>query len=236
MSKIVLSARLRALAQHVPKGAALADIGSDHGSLPLALLEEKQVRRAIAGDVLPDPMAHAQALAQSLGYGADQASFRVGDGLAVLRPGEADTLLIAGMGADLIIRILTEGERVRRSVDLLILSPHSKPWRLRSWASAHGLAPRQEEVIQDRGRFYEIQVYGQGQAALDPFEAYFGPYLLKQGQDPIVQAYFARRRQRDQARLQGLRHSQAPSAQDLSRAQTLEGYWQRKEDLNGQTR
>lgn len=223
------------MASHVPQGAALADIGSDHGFLPLALLCEGRIRKAIAGDILSGPMDKAREKARSLGFPEDQASFRLGDGLGVLRPGEADCLVIAGMGADLLTRILKAHKEILASFDTCIFSPHTKPWLLRSWACEHGLALVKEEVLQERKRFYEIQVYTQGHKKMTPYEAYFGPYLLSQMGDPVVKAYFAWRKKGDRARMQGLLQADKEDLQALEDYRTLTAYWERKERNHGKT-
>ena len=93
--KLELSPRLGAIAGLVPEGCGcLADIGTDHGYVPVSLLLEGRVWRAVAADIGAPPLEHARRTAARYGV-TDQIDFRLGDGLSVLRPGEAEAIVIA---------------------------------------------------------------------------------------------------------------------------------------------
>ena len=95
--QIALSPRLRMAASLVPPGARLADIGTDHGYLPAALILEGAIPSAIASDLRPGPLARARETAVRYGL-EDRLSLRLCDGLSGIGPEEADALVIAGMG------------------------------------------------------------------------------------------------------------------------------------------
>ena len=99
--KIPISKRLRLCAQLVPEGARVADIGTDHGYLGLYLLQNGRAAHVLAADHRPQPLHTAKLHAAKVGF-AGQIEFRLSDGLAGIGPDEADTIVCAGMGGDLI--------------------------------------------------------------------------------------------------------------------------------------
>ena len=104
MKQLELSPRLALIAGWVPPGAKLADVGTDHAYLPVWLTLHGRVVSAIASDLRKGPLERARATGRT--YGAEGIDFRLGDGLAFIRPDEADTIVIAGMGGENIAQIL----------------------------------------------------------------------------------------------------------------------------------
>ena len=104
MNKLELSPRLAAIAALVPQGARLADVGTDHAYLPVRLLLDGGIASAVATDVNEGPLQRGRETAER--YGVRTILFRRCDGLADVRADEVDTVVIAGMGGDLIARIL----------------------------------------------------------------------------------------------------------------------------------
>ena len=104
-----LSKRLSAVAEFVTPGGCLVDVGTDHGYVPIALLEQKKISSAIAMDVNRGPLERAREHIAQYNMG-DYIETRLSDGLHALQAGEGDSLLIAGMGGGLTVRILSEGE------------------------------------------------------------------------------------------------------------------------------
>ena len=100
-----LSIRMQAVADMVTPGGRIADIGTDHGYVPIYLVEQNKTDHAIAMDVRKGPLARAGENIVRFGC-SDRIETRLSDGLAMLKPGEADTVIIAGMGGLLTIRIL----------------------------------------------------------------------------------------------------------------------------------
>ena len=98
MRDLELTPRLRRLADWVPPGARLADIGTDHGYLPVWLRLHGRVASAIACDLREGPLARARETGRT--WGADGIDYRLGNGLAVVSPDEADAVVIAGMGGE----------------------------------------------------------------------------------------------------------------------------------------
>ena len=112
MSKLELSPRLAAIAAQVPQGARLADIGTDHAYLPTALLLAGRIERAVASDVREGPLQRGRETARHYGQ-EENITFRCCDGLEGLTPDQADTVVIAGMGGELIARILSQAPWTR---------------------------------------------------------------------------------------------------------------------------
>lgn len=183
-AKIILSPRLQAVADLVPPGAALADIGTDHGYLPAALLQQGLIRRAIAGDYNRGPYLSALHLAEELGL-AEQMSVRHGNGLAVLQPGEADCISICGMGGTLMRDILAAAPQVLAQVKRLVLQPQRHNEHLRLWLMQNGWRIVTENLVQDNGHIFEIIAAEPGEMQLDELEMEFGPLLL-QKQHPLL--------------------------------------------------
>ena len=103
-----LSKRLQAVAAMVTEGNKLVDVGTDHGFLPIYLVKTKKIPKALAMDVNPGPLSRAREHIRE--YGLDTyIETRLSDGLKKLEPGEGQTLVLAGMGGGLMLRILKEG-------------------------------------------------------------------------------------------------------------------------------
>ena len=148
-----LDARLAAAFAYVRPGHVAADIGCDHGKLSAALAGSGRCPLVLACDLRPDPLQKARlACAQ---YG-DAVQFRLGSGLSVLQPGEADDIIIAGMGAETIIEILAAAPWVFDARYNLVLVPATKHSVLRRWLARRGFALAGETLCQAAGRWYTV--------------------------------------------------------------------------------
>ena len=156
-----LIGRLAALAAFVPQGARLADIGTDHAFLPIELVQDNIIVSAIAGDVHVGPYKAAKEHVEALGL-EQKISVRLGNGMAVLSPGEVETVVIAGMGGQTIIEILNNNPEVTRSINRLILQPMVAAASVRRWLEENGWYLVDERLVQDDGRLYEVVVAEQG--------------------------------------------------------------------------
>ena len=114
MGELELTPRLRQAAQWVPQGVRLADIGTDHGHLPIWLMLQGRIQSAIAADLRPGPLSRARENARR--YGVTGIDFRLCDGLSAIRAEECDAVVIAGMGGENIAAILAQAGRVRSAV------------------------------------------------------------------------------------------------------------------------
>ncbi len=155
-----LPPRLAAVAALVPPGARLADIGTDHGLLPIELLERGAIRSAAATDIHAGPLERARYNAGQ--RGVTSLRFLLCDGLDGLTPGEADTVVIAGLGGENMADILRRAPWACRSA-LLILQPMSRAEMLRDSLAGLGLAVTGERLVEDAGRLYPLLTARRGQ-------------------------------------------------------------------------
>ena len=161
----------------VPSGATLADIGTDHANLPIYLVQNRVISSAIAGEVHSGPYQTAQAKIKSLGM-LYQISLRFGDGLSILAPGEADTVVIAGMGGATIVEILMARFQVTRSINRLVLQPMVGASTVRCWLAGNNWTIINEELVCEEERLYEIIVAEQGASShTEPILYEIGPIL-----------------------------------------------------------
>lgn len=150
--RLVLQPRLQLLADLVPQGACLADVGTDHGYVPVYLLQNERIAAAIASDINALPLAHAQRTAEE--YGVKGISFRLCAGLEKIEPDECDTILIAGMGGETILDILSAAPWTHEEGHTLLLQPQTKVEQLRTWLCETGYEITRERLVEDKGKLY----------------------------------------------------------------------------------
>jgi len=150
-----LSNRLEMVVSMVASARAAADIGTDHGHVPIELVRRGIVDRAYAMDVRKGPLSKAQENVAAAGL-KDKIETRLSDGLQKLNAGEADSVIIAGMGGELVIHILEDGRHMWDTVDQWILSPHSELHKVREWLHVNGFPIVKEDMVFEEGKFYTI--------------------------------------------------------------------------------
>lgn len=150
-----LDNRLQAVADFVPPGSRVADVGTDHAYLPVYLVEKGISNFVIAGDKNKGPCEAASRTVREHGLG-DKISVRQGDGLAILKEGEVDTLCIAGMGGVLMSEILGRDPILLKSLGTLVLQPMNDAPGLRNWLYRHYWHIEDEALALSDGRIYEI--------------------------------------------------------------------------------
>ena len=202
MKELQLQPRLQMLADLVPPGAALADVGTDHGYLPVYLLQRGAIRRAIASDIGAEPLDHARRTAEEYSAALE---LRLCDGLAGIAPHEVDTVVIAGMGGESIISILSAAPWTKDGCRL-ILQPMTRQELLRRWLAENGYRFTAEHLVEDKGTIYPILcVEGGEQPPLSEAETYAGLLLAD---DPLYGEYLTRQMARLQKAADGMRRSQ----------------------------
>lgn len=225
---IKLSQRLQAIADFVPQGARVADIGTDHGFLPCYLAQSGRAAQVIACDVNAQPLALAQKNVADYKV-AEVVSTRLGNGLAVIEPGEVDVVTIAGMGGSLMIEILDAAPAVVDKLKRIILQPNVGMEAVRIWAEKNRWHIVQEELIRENDRFSVIIAMEPGRSlnAMTPVELFLGPELLKQ-QHPLLGLYISEEWDKTQRVLAQL--AQSDSEESRVREKLLQRKW---EDING---
>jgi tRNA (adenine22-N1)-methyltransferase len=152
-----LSPRLRAVAAAVPAGSRVADVGTDHAQLLAWLAGHGRIASGIGIDVNAGPLAQARRTLAAAGV--QGVELRHGDGLQPLRPGEADVVVLAGMGGARMVRLLDAGAAVAAVVERLrglVLQPNTEWAAVRRWVEARGHALAGEAMVEDRGKFYVV--------------------------------------------------------------------------------
>lgn len=190
-----LSKRLQTVASFVQKGSNVADIGTDHGYIPIYLVQEGIAGRALAMDVRKGPLERARDHIRESGL-EDRIETRLSDGLAALKPGEADTVVIAGMGGELIIHIMEAGDRVRKSVKRWVLSPQSDLDKVRHYLETVGLAIDEEAMIQEEGKYYTVMSVSPGESRMEKeYDYKYGRQLIRSG-SPVLAEYLKQERKK----------------------------------------
>lgn len=154
----VLGPRLTAIAALVPTGSVVADIGTDHAALPIALVRAHRVPRAIASEVVPAPLEYARRVVVEAGC-ASLVDVRFGSGLSVLQPGEAECIVLAGMGAWTILDIIHAHPEVARTAVALVLQPQTEPELVRRTLAQEGFGLLDERLSREGERFYVVMAY-----------------------------------------------------------------------------
>lgn len=205
-----LDARLLAVAELVLPGQVAADIGADHGLLARHLVSSGRCPRVIASEKTPGPYANLLRLSNQADL-AGRIETRLGDGLSVLRPGEAATIILAGMGGRLMLELLAAAPQVTAAATRLVLQPQKNVDQVRAWLTEHGWRIAAEELAQDSGFYYTALAAEQGQQQLSPVELVYGPCLLAQPH-PLLAEYLSSRRLAVEALLRQVEQQSGPTA------------------------
>lgn len=224
---IHLTKRLQAAAGLVPKGARIADIGTDHAYLPVALCASGWCPSAIAADIAEGPLSAARSHVQGAGL-ASCIECRQSDGLLRIRPGEADGAVFCGMGGPLIEHLLEQSPDVVRSFSFLILQPQSQASRLRQYLYSHGWHITAERLIQEDGRLYEMMKAEPGRGEIQEEWMYDVGPCNWQSKDPLLPLLIHQIIEKDRTICQGLQKSQQDQN---SRQETLRAHIQTMEAL-----
>ena len=228
---LTLPPRLRTIADLVPPGARLVDVGTDHAYLPVWLLSHGKIASAIASDVVPGPLDRARQTAEKYGL-TGRMDFRLCDGLSGVAPEEVDAVVIAGMGGETIAAILEAAPWTATGERLLVLQPMSAQPYLRQWLQAHGYAIGREVLAREGETLYTIFLVRPGpMPPLTPAETWAGRQSRGEG-DPRRGAYLDKLIHRAEKAAAGLRlstrGSDAPRLAEVE--QVLTGLRQMKEE------
>ncbi len=191
-----LSKRLETVADFVPKGARLVDVGSDHAYLPLFLVEQGRIDFAVAGEVVQGPYQSALQHVKAAGQ-ADKIQVRLANGLAAVEVADQiGAVTIAGMGGRLIADILEAGKDKLTTVERLILQPNNREDDVRYWLQKNAFCLVAEVILEESDKCYEILVAEPGRMNLSEQELRFGPCLLRE-----KSAIFVKKWQKELAKL-----------------------------------
>ena len=207
---MILGERLRTVAELVGDFRRIADIGSDHAYLPVWLVLHGKAVFVIAGEIQRGPLEAARRTISEMAL-EDCIEVRLGDGLAVVRPGEIDAVVIAGMGGATIRGILERSSRVVDNLSRIVCQPMTGAAGLRRWLMDHGWLIDAEELVSEDGRLYEIFAAKPGSVALsDELLLEVGPLLWK-NRHPLLPDHIDRLLQQYKSRVDAMQHSVAPA-------------------------
>lgn len=163
--RLHLRPRLLAVLELAKHASVMADIGCDHGRLGLSLLQTGAAKHIIATDINKKPLEKAMALASYIGL-SDKIEFRLGDGLAPLKAGEAGCLLIAGMGGILMSEMFTSAPVKLMGAKRAVLQPMRGIAQLRSYLYNNGYRVTGERIAYDASRYYQVLCVEPGEEEL----------------------------------------------------------------------
>ena len=152
-----LDKRLLSCADYVRAGAVFADIGTDHGYLPIFLLKAAKIERAYLSDVNPGPLSSAERNAHAEGL-SDRCTFLLTDGAAALSGKGITDYAICGMGGELIARIIEDAPHLKDGSVRLVLQPMTKQEHLRRYLALTGFTILHERFSFDAGKYYVTMV------------------------------------------------------------------------------
>ncbi|MBQ3404230.1 MAG: SAM-dependent methyltransferase [Oscillospiraceae bacterium] len=178
--RVKLTKRLKAVADFVSPGSRVIDVGTDHAYVPVWLLQEGIAVGALACDIAPGPLSRARQTAEEADI-REGISFVLTDGLRGLGPEDGDTVIMAGMGGETIISILSEAPWTISCK--LIIQPQSKLSLLESWLCDRGYRLSAAVLVKDSGRIYPVMYIAdekQGETALE---------LFRKNNDPLLREY-----------------------------------------------
>ena len=192
-----LSERMRHITELVIHGEPAADIGTDHALVPIGLIKDGICPNVILTDVRRGPLEKAERNLEAAGIDPQAYELRLGSGLEVLSPGEVSSVIIAGMGGELISQLLGLDLSKTRSFKRLILQPRSRANDLRRWLDGNSFYITCERLATEAGRISEIIcVEPQNELEHELFEHdedYIVPPMLFESGDPLLPGFLEHR-------------------------------------------
>ena len=173
-----MNKRMYAIVKYIEPGRGLIDVGTDHGYLPVWMASHGYHGHIIAADINEAPLQKARENAEKSGV-TDRVQFQLCDGLAQCPPEAVDTIVIAGMGGDMICRILDRAEWCMDRRYKLILQPMTKSEVLRYWLVNNEFEILAEDLVPEGGNLYQLIVarFG-GSTRLSDGELFLGKKQL----------------------------------------------------------
>lgn len=202
-----LKGRLKLVADMVPVCQTLCDVGTDHAYIPIYLIRQGICKRAIATDVRPGPIEKANLNIRQYNM-AEYIETRLGDGLQPIKEHEAEIIVIAGMGGQLISNILSEGIEKARSAKRLIIQPMGSVEDVRKWLFENGFEISDEGLAMERDKIYNVISAGWTgqQTDYNIIDIYIGRRLIEK-KEPLLKSYIKREIAKINTAIDGLKKS-----------------------------
>lgn len=226
--KLELTPRLRMVADMLPAGVRLADVGTDHAYLPAALMLEGKIPFAIAADLREGPLSRARETVREYKL-EGKIDFRLCDGLAGITAEEVDAVSIAGMGGETIAMILAAAPWTRERNTTLVLQPMSSMDELRVWLGRNGYTIKEERLAREGDTIYTAMLAEAGEMApMTAAEACAG----KNSNDPLRGIWLEHWLGRTRRALTGMAHAKQRSVEQrrAELEQVLAGLEEMKEE------
>ena len=195
----------------VTPGLVLADVGTDHGYVPIYLVQRKRIPKAIAMDVNKGPLERAREHIAEVQL-EDRIETRLSDGVKKLAVGEAESIVIAGMGGELVIRIIKNGMEVCKKAKEMILQPQSELTKVRQFLRQNKFEIVDEDMVIEDGKYYpmmkvvpvnEIVLWELLPEETMPACDKYGPLLIRNG-NPSLRKYLVKQNKQLRAILKEL--------------------------------
>jgi len=176
---VKINKRLLTIARFVPRGSTVVDIGTDHALLPIYLLQNQIAVQVIAGDLNSGPLKAARRNIIAAGLESN-INLILGSGLDIVKPGEADICIVAGMGGSTIRDIIKNAGAKALTIKQFILQPMGGSGILREWLVGNGWQISDEELVLEEERIYEVIAARPGKEnTIDPILISVGPRLFE---------------------------------------------------------
>ena len=190
MQTLMLTPRLALAASFVPQDAVVIDVGTDHAYLPVQLILSGKCSRAVAADINAEPLKRAEGNIRKYGL-SDKIGLVLCDGLAKMDASCGDTIIIAGMGGDTILGILSDAPWTKQKT--LILQPMTNAAKLRRFLRENGYVILDEAVAREDRHLYSVMKVTGGESETDPLYDHISRAMLRRGkEDTQVCAYLDR--------------------------------------------
>ena len=216
---IKLSDRLNVIAEEIEMGETVADIGTDHGFLPIFLWENRISPKVIMTDISEGSLNKAIENCRRF-HPETEFDLRLGSGIDVLSEGETDDLIIAGMGGMLMTEILGKDPYKAKSFKKIVLQPRNNIGRLRHWLYNNGFSVKNEKLVRE-GRFIcevitavPVEVAVTRSMGPERIE-YEYPHTLIKFQGPLTREYLSTKLRIEKNILSGMMSSSAVSPKEL---------------------
>ena len=202
----VLDERMFLIASLVRDGSVPADIGTDHGYVPIYLVKSGICPMAVASDVNSGPLATARLNAEKFGV-EDRITFCLSDGLSDMEPARLGVtdVLICGMGGELIARIIDSSDYVKTPGVRLVLQPMSSIYELRAYLAEAGFMIEQEKMCRSGGKIYTCMVCEYDGIKREPTEAELelGQSVSEEESDENLKLFLSRSAERLKKQIEG---------------------------------
>lgn len=225
---MVLSKRLEKIAGYVERGSRVADVGTDHGYLPVWLIQNGVCENVTASDIRPEPLKRAMVNAERNGL-SDRIKFLLCPGLEKYNPRDIDTVIIAGMGGETIIEILSAAPWTIEKK--LILQPQTKIPLLRSWLNGSGYDVPDASLVADMGRIYVVWSCTAGKSRQLPAHELYVDGALLRNRDGLLGVYIDAEVKKLRHKLQGMKKAAIADTQGIEHcALAIDGLLKMKEE------